>query len=193
MAYTYSEALEQLNILLRDGNVTVAKLEKLVADTSAKVPQAGPDSIYLLYSGETQGVRSVDTATDVSNKKRNVLVIDDSPVGLLLRDKRFEYAYFISRRDEYRATIPGFKDLSLEEQGDIVSRDHQLAISGKDTSGKRITSDSLWDQASKRFVEEASGSFRILATDALGFSLFCQTELPPFLKIKTSAFTVSQI
>ncbi|QLO35230.1 hypothetical protein HV213_04900 [Klebsiella sp. RHBSTW-00484] len=70
MAYTYSEALEQLNILLRDGNVTVAKLEKLVADTSAKVPQAGPDSIYLLYSGETQGVRSVDTATDVSNKKR---------------------------------------------------------------------------------------------------------------------------
>jgi len=46
MAYTYSEALEQLDILLRDGNVTVAALEKLVADTSDRVPQAGR-TIYL--------------------------------------------------------------------------------------------------------------------------------------------------
>ena len=70
MAYTYSEALEQLNILLRDGNVTVAKLDKLVADTSAKVPQAVPDSIYLLYSGDTEDVKGVETATNISNKKR---------------------------------------------------------------------------------------------------------------------------
>ncbi|WP_438437453.1 hypothetical protein [Kluyvera sichuanensis] len=69
MAYTYYEALEKLDILLRDGTVTVAKLEELVADTSAKVPQTGPGSIYLLYSGETQGIKSVDTATDISNKK----------------------------------------------------------------------------------------------------------------------------
>ena len=193
MAYTYFEAVEQLNILLRDGKVTVAALEKIIADTSARVPQAGPDSIYLLYSGETDDVKGVETATNISNKKKNALVIADTPVGMLLNDKNFKQAFFLARRDEYRANIPGFKDLSQKEQYDILNRDHQLAISGKDTSGKRITSDSLWDQASKRFVEEASGSFRILATDALGFSLFCQTELPPFLKIKTSAFTVSQI
>ena len=90
MAHTYSESLEELNVLLRDGNVTVAKLEQLVADTSAKVPQSDPNSIYLLYSSETQGVGSVITATDISNKKRNVLVIADSPVGMLLNNEDFK-------------------------------------------------------------------------------------------------------
>ncbi|WP_447864249.1 hypothetical protein [Kluyvera sichuanensis] len=69
MAYTYSEALEQLNLLLRDGKVTVATLEKLIADTSAKVLQADPDSIYLLYSGNTDDVKGSDTATNINNKK----------------------------------------------------------------------------------------------------------------------------
>ena len=181
MAYTYYEALEQLDILLRDGTVTVAKLEELVADTSAKVPQTGPGSIYLLYSGETQGIKSVDTATDISNKKNNVLEISDSHVGSLLKDERFRKAYFLARRDEYLTTIPGFKDLSGKEQGDIIRRDHALALSGTDASGKRVASDSLWDRASKRYVEEATGSFRILATNASEFSIFYQTELPVLL------------
>ena len=182
MAYSYLEANEQLKLLQREGKVTVAALEKLIADTSASVPQADPNSIYLLYSGFTDDINGVETATNISNKKKNTLIIADTPAGMLLNSYDFKQAYFIARRDEYRATIPGFKDLSLEEQGDIVSRDHQLAISGKDTSGKRIASDSIWDQVSKRYVEEASGSFRILATDASEFSLFYQTELPALLK-----------
>ena len=178
MAYTYLEAIEQLKILLRDGKESVAALEKLVADTSARVPQAVPESIYLLYSGDTEDIKGVDTATNISNKKKNALVIVDTPVGKLLSSDDFKMAYFIARREEYKESIPGFKNLSQGEQYDILNRDHELAISGKDTSGKRIASDSLWDQASKRFVEEASGSFRILATDALGFSIFCQTGPP---------------
>ncbi|WP_447864247.1 hypothetical protein [Kluyvera sichuanensis] len=181
MAYTYSEALEQLNILLRDGKVTVATLEKLVADTSAKVPQASPDSVYLLYSGNTNDVKGVNTATNISNKERNVLVIADTPAGSLLNNYDFQKAYLLARRDEYRATIPGFKDLPAEEQKNIVKRDYALALSGTDSTGKRVASDSLWDQASKRYVEEATGSFRILATNASEFSIFYQTELPALL------------
>ena len=59
MAYTYLEAVEQLKILLSDGKESVETLEKLIADTSAKIPQAGPDSIYLLYSGDTDDVIGV--------------------------------------------------------------------------------------------------------------------------------------
>ena len=70
MAYNYLEAVEQLKLLQREGRVTVAALEKLIADTSAKVPQAVPDSIYLLYSGDTEDVKGVETATNISNKKR---------------------------------------------------------------------------------------------------------------------------
>ena len=181
MAYNYLEAVEQLKLLQREGRVTVAALEKLIADTSAQVPQAGPDSIYLLYSGYTDDVNGVDTATNISNKK-NALVIADTAAGSLLNSDDFKKAYFIARRDEYRNTIAGFKDLSLEAQGEIVKQDYQLAFDGKDASGKKASNNSLWDQVSKRYVEEASGSFRILATDASEFSLFYQTELPALLK-----------
>lgn len=166
MAYTYLEAVEQLKILLSDGKESVETLEKLIADTSAKILQAGPDSIYLLYSGDTDDVKGVETATNISNNKKNALVIADTPVGMLLNNKDFELAYFIARREEYKESIPGFKDLSQEEQWDILKKDHELALSGKDASGKRVASDSLWDRASKRYVEEATGSFRILATNA---------------------------
>ena len=181
MAYTYLEAVEQLKILLSDGKESVETLEKLIADTSAKIPQAGPDSIYLLYSGDTDDVKGVETATNISNNKKNALVIADTPVGMLLNNEDFKLAYFIAQRDEYRATIPGFAELSKNEQWEILKRANSLAFNGTDASGKRVTSDSLWDQASKRYVEEATGSFRILATNASEFSIFYQTELPALL------------
>ena len=37
---------------------------------------------------------------------------------MLLNNKDFELAYFIARREEYKESIPGFKDLSQEEQWD---------------------------------------------------------------------------
>ena len=179
MAYTYDEALNEWKRCK-----TLADFENLIANTSAQVTGANANSCYLLYSGEHNNKHLSDVSKDISIQS-DVFRIQDTPVGKLLDNIDFQKAYFYARWAEYDATIPGFSDLSIEEKGAILTRDHNLAWGGTEGptgSAKRITSDSLWDQASKRYVEEATGSFRILATNASEFSIFYQTELPALLK-----------
>ncbi|WP_447864243.1 hypothetical protein [Kluyvera sichuanensis] len=137
----------------------------------------------MLYSGDSDDKYLSDVSKNIANKS-SVFSIQDTPVGKVLNNLDFQKAYFYARWDEYDATIPGFADLSQEQKGEILKKDHNLAWGGTEGptgSAKRTSSDSLWDQASKRYVEEATGSFRILATNASEFSIFYQTELPALL------------
>ncbi|MBA7845336.1 hypothetical protein HV213_04920 [Klebsiella sp. RHBSTW-00484] len=179
MAYTYDEALNEWKKCK-----TLADFENLIANTSVQIAGANANSRYLLYSGKLDDKYLSDISKNIANKN-DIFRIQDTAVGKLLSNLDFQKAYFYARWDEYDATITGFADLSIEQKGEILKRDHNLAWGGTEGSvgsAKRTTNNSLWDQASKRFVEEASGSFRILATDASKFSLFYQTELPALFK-----------
>ena len=55
-------------------------------------------------------------------------------------------------------------------------------MASKDISGNRISSDSLWDDASRRFAQNASGEVRVIAPIGPNTGVYAQTELPELLK-----------
>lgn len=181
MSYTYEEALE-----VWKSCTTLEDFDNLIANTSVKVEGADANSTYLLYSGKLEGVNnySGEIAVKIAATNSNIYTISDTPLGKLLNynGKEFQKAYFLARKRDYIANRLGFAELSPDEQGAILVKDHNLAWNGAINGEGRVTTTSIWDEVSKRYVNEASGNFRIIATDVSELSIFYQSELPELLK-----------
>lgn len=83
-----------------------------------------------MYSDRlNNGEYASDIAKELANKHDNVFRIQDIELGKLLSDKQqiFEEAYFRARNADYLANRPGFKDLSITEQFEILKIDHDIA------------------------------------------------------------------
>jgi len=98
-----------------------------------------------------------------NNLSGNVRTISQTEIGLLLDGKNTD-----------------FHEALLQALGNDDEKYRKL-IDGKDLTGNRISSDSLWDDASRRFVANSSGKVRVLSTDGLVNSVFAETELPELL------------
>ena len=69
------------------------------------------------------------------------------------------------------------------DQKKLINASINRFLSGNDVNGKRVATNSFWDIASRKFVQEATGSFRVIApTIPHDLSIFVQSELPALLK-----------
>ena len=82
---------------------------------------------------------------------------------------------------DLRSSIPGFDELPLGEQISLQKEIINRVVFGKDPQGNRLPVDpanpSMWDVASKNFVDQATGDFRIVAGAVTENSILMQTEL----------------
>lgn len=127
------------------------------------MPGAATDAVTVLYSGllpDEQHTGIVANNLVIGSQPGSVRTISQTEIGMLLdfENTRFHDALFaaLGNNDE----------------------DYRKLVEGKDLSGNRITFDSLWDDASRRFVANTTGTVRILSTDGVADSIFAQSELP---------------
>lgn len=180
MAINFNDA----KAALATQDFTLSQLYELVASVSGSVEQATPDSIYLLYSGDMpDGTRSVEVASAIQNSGGGITV-GKSEVGKLLNSNEF-----LRVLDEaVRLELFGDPDFTpvLQEDFDKIEAKKNLALNGIDGPSKfdsRVpTPNSMWDLASRKFVEDAVGNFRIIAPGPVSdLSVYYVSELPALL------------
>ncbi|MCP5409448.1 MAG: hypothetical protein H6963_09160 [Chromatiaceae bacterium] len=139
------------------------ELKARIDQLSVAVPGAATDAVTVLYSGllpDEQHTGIVANNLVIGSQPGSVRTISQTEIGMLLdfENTRFHDALFaaLGNNDE----------------------DYRKLVEGKDLSGNRITFDSLWDDASRRFVANTTGTVRILSTDGVADSIFAQSELP---------------
>jgi hypothetical protein len=155
--------------------LSLEKLRSLVTEASAAHVNSGAaDAITLLYTGKmgvAENSPGAYTVTDAlaAESPRNVLTLSKGKVDVatLLNEEAFKDALKL-----YAQKVnPGF-------WGDEVER----ILNGSTTpDGTRI--DGLWDDASRRFAENAKGDVRVvIGINNNPNSVFIKTELPALLK-----------
>ena len=181
MTHTFDQAIAALA-----GKNTLAELFELARDTSARVAGAAPGATSLLYAGTVNGEDAWRVAAAAAPRGSDQLVrVDDTDVGRLYEDPRFTLKLRAAIEADLAARIPGYANLSVDEQTSLRAAEESRIWSNKDANNLRLPYDpnrlSLWDLASKNFVEQATGNFRVLAADVNTSSVLMQTELPALL------------
>ena len=139
------------------------ELKARIDQLSVSVPDATPDAVTVLYSGLLPGGQPTRTVAEnlvAVGPPGEVLTISQTEIGTLLDIENTDF------HEALRAAL-----------GNDVE-DYNNLLDGKDLSGNRISSDSLWDDASRRFVANTTGAVRVVSTDGLADSVFAQSELP---------------
>lgn len=126
-------------------NALVADLKSQINQLSVAVPGAQPGATTLLYSGWVgDGLHSGAVAEAISAANpEHVLTINKTDTASLLDST-------------------AFKDALLEALGNDTDAYNRILIGTDTTNTTRIASDSLWDDASRRFAEAATGDVRTL-------------------------------
>jgi len=140
------------------------QLRGQVNQLSVTVPNS-QGATTLLYSGITgDGVHSGAVAQSLADANPGKIVtINQTDVAALL-DKE---------------NIAFHEALKSALGNDVVAYSHILE--GKDASGNRVSTTSLWDDASRRFADAATGDVRTVTSLAGASGVFSQTEVGALL------------
>ena len=181
MSYTFDQAIAALA-----GENTLAELIELAGNTSARVAGAAPGATSLLYAGTVNGEDAWRVAAAVAPTGSDQLVrVDNTDVGRLYDDPRFTVKLEAAIEADLAARTPGYANLSADDRTSLLAAEQNRIWSNKDANNLRLPYDpnrlSLWDLASKNFVEQATGNFRVLAANVNANSVLMQTELPALL------------
>ncbi|GAA6140868.1 hypothetical protein [Hydrogenophaga sp. 5NK40-0174] len=164
--------IDWLNQVRRDGGVDryPGGFEAFKADLfdrldglSTRVPDQAADAVTLLYSGNAGNVQgnwqlAESIGTDSHGR---VVTIGNTDIGLLQNDDRFTSAL--------KGTIgSGHPELFAELNA------------GVRPDGSKV--ESIWDRASRRLAEGATGDVRTLTSLAEDHKVFASVELPALLK-----------
>lgn len=171
MSITQQSIIDFLNSRASEAELDTVELEALISELksqinqlSADVPNADPNAVTLLYSGKLKnGQLASYTAKEIvtNSLSGSVRTLDQTAVGQLLDAENREF------------------HLALRNALGGSDEDYQKLVHGKDDLGiERKSLNSLWDDASRRFVANSSGVVRILSTDGSPSSVFAQSELP---------------
>lgn len=170
MNVTPTSIIDFLRSRATDSPLDPIELQEFISDLKTKinqlsvtVPDTAADSITVLYSGYlTDGTHSGTVAADLveNSLPSKILTISRTEVGAILD---FENREFHNALRNALGNDP---------------EDYKKIIDGKDLAGNRISTDSLWDDASRRFVANSTGVVRVISTDGSPTSIFAQTELP---------------
>ena len=144
----------------------VGELRARISQLSASVANADPSAVTVLYSGSMSNgthTGAVAAALAEANPGR-VLTINQTEVYALLDAENV--AFHTALRDAIGVPGPAREEI------------YKALIDG--SNGGR-TPDSLWDDASRRFAENATGKVRVVAPNADASRVFSRTELPVLL------------
>jgi RTX calcium-binding nonapeptide repeat (4 copies) len=169
---------------LAAGDFSLDALFVLVEQVDGNVDGPTNGKPYLLYSGEFQdGRRAVEVAASIQAQGEGVTV-GRSHIGQVLNSNEFA----IALDEAVKLDLFGDPDFipSQQDHFDAIITKKNLILNGKDgpsTFDPRVpNANSMWDIASKKFVQEAVGDFRIITPDKLDdLSVFVQSELPALL------------
>ena len=143
----------------------VSDLKTQINQLSVSVPNATADAVTVLYSGwMPDGTTHTGAVAEA--------LVNANPGKVLTINQTEVYALLDSR---------AFRDALLSAVGNDSAIYSNLTNGSIDAAGQRIP-DSLWDDASRRFAQNASGEVRVLAPLADGTRVFAQTELDALLK-----------
>ena len=140
------------------------ELRNKINQLSVTVPNAASDAITVLYSGWMPDGTTHTGAIAAQLAEANpgkVLTINQTKVYELLDS------------NEINNALKG-------ALGNDIGTYNNLINGSVDSNGTRIP-DSLWDDASRRFAQNAVGEVRVLAPLADGSRVFAQTELPALM------------
>ena len=160
------------NISLTESQLSdlITELKGKINQLSVAVPGTSADAITVLYSGRMpDGTHTGEMAEElVTANPGKVLSINQTEVATLLSSDN--------------AAFHNALQTALGPAGPERDALYNRVLIGNDASGTtRITSDSLWDDASRRFAQNATGTISIIAPEGEAFKIFAQTELPALL------------
>ena len=167
MSVTPESIIEFLNSRATNTPLRSAELEVFTSELKAQinqlsvdVPTTSPDSVTVLYSGflpnEQNSAEIVNALVAADPGK--IRTVGQSEVGKLLSSSQFREALLLALGDD----LSDFNEL----------------VSGEDNLRNRTSSNSLWDDASRRFVSNTTGVVRVVSTDGKLDSVFAKSELP---------------
>ena len=167
IGFLHSQASNTAFDLTR-ANALVAELKTQISQLSTNVPTAQPGATTLLYSGMIgNGTHSSVVAEAIAAANPGqILTINQTEIGELLSSDSFQKAL----------------EAALGLESESTNKFYDELINGsKDANNVRLP-DSLWDEASRRFVmENASGDVRTLTPLADSVRVFSQTEVAALL------------
>ncbi|PPD33591.1 MAG: hypothetical protein CTY19_07545 [Methylomonas sp.] len=148
-----------------------SELRNQINQLSVAVPNAADDAITVLYSNTIDGKPTgVHTDAIVGG------LVANNPPGKVLTINQTEVYELLSSRDFGDAL-----QAALGPESESTQQIFDALFNGEYVNGERIPN-SLWDDASRRFAENASGYVRVIAPEALGNRIFAQTELKALLE-----------
>lgn len=151
---------DALIFLSENPNTTVTELRELVARMPANPEN---DTSSLLYSGSINdgAIWASDIAKNIGLSNNKISIIDNTDAGeLMLYDD-----FIITLRNSAKKENLNFDEI----------------YSGRDENGARINNNSLWDDVSRRFIENSSGKVITITPFSPADSLFAATEFPALL------------
>jgi Ca2+-binding RTX toxin-like protein len=180
MNYTYEQAIA----LLESGEFnSVEEVLNVLKNTSGQVLGAGSSTQFLLYSGRFDGgaTSAASVAGAIALSSDNIVQIADSEVGQLANDDLFVKCLGEAISFELFKT----KDTSLltSEQKSTLEYEMYKAYDGRLPNGEFLSSNSVWNIASEKYVTDAIGDFRIVAPSEIqSNSIFIKSELDALLR-----------
>lgn len=153
-----ADILSEIRTANANGTVfTVEQLRTLVSQASAEFRGGATDAITLLYSGDMpDGTHAWQIADEVvaANSPGSVKTLSKTSVDVaeLIEDDDFKNAL--------RASVA--KDMPTGTPSSVVEARVSEIVNGSTVNGERMA-DGLWDDASRRFAQNASGDIRIIA------------------------------
>uniref|UniRef100_UPI00260E04F4 hypothetical protein n=1 Tax=Seonamhaeicola sp. TaxID=1912245 RepID=UPI00260E04F4 len=166
--FSLSDALVQLENANQAGEIfSIEQLRELADSLSVEMAGAeGKTSVF--YSGDIKPGQLNGEAWRV---------LDDLPDGQYRVLNNPDVVQLL-RSDEFRIALTNsVKSFTSPDQ--VVEKVNEI-FNGSVVNGKRIP-DGLWDDASQRFAEAASGDVRVIAPYGKSETVFAQTELPTLL------------
>jgi Ca2+-binding RTX toxin-like protein len=156
----FTQAIAELNVINGLPNLgdRLQRLRQLVYEVNAS---AGPGQTGLLYSGELRPagaglkIHTQEIAQELARIRPDIAIVDNTDVGRLLLDQRFESAVL--------AANGGNEALTKLMMGGVQSPAH--------------SPDSFWGIASKHFVASLSGPVAALVGEANPWRTFSQIEV----------------
>lgn len=176
MSLTYTQALDQLDLLRGSGTLNASTLRELVSSLS--IEASGTVSVF--YSGDVNGQKTSDIAK---------LLTQDPTVRVLDKTDAARFLDINTNIPFRQALIDVFKS----DPGSSGTTANSFLFGTTDSATGIRAPNGAWDNISGRFVDATQGPVKILTENPRDFSVFKQTELPKLIAKLQSSGDITEV